>query len=311
MNIGQWRPALAVLLLSVGWADAAPLNIIFYGNSFTFGAGSSRPVDSIFRDIATIAGHERPYTISAASSGQDLEWHVNNNTQRITSSILPGNNWDHIVLQEHSTKLTRAYPDSPPFPASVEESKTTAVELFNVAKQHSPGVTPVLYETWARGPGHAFYTGANPLFSGPAEMQAEIRAGYDALQEALDTDAGQQQTLLAPVGDAWREANYDNLHATDLWHAQNRGSLLAALVIYGTIYGDTNTSALDLTQRRVLDSLNLTEADGAFLTAAADATLRAENVPEPCSAAVVIGMLTVAAACRQAAPTKRGVGVAP
>lgn len=280
--------AAALLACPVG---AQPLNIIFYGNSFTFGAGSSRPVDSIFRDIATIAGHERPYTISAAVSGQDIEWHVNNNLQRITSSIPPGQNWDYVVMQEHSTKLTRAYTGSPSFPASIEESKTTAVQLHDAVKQHSPNADPVLYQTWARGPGHAFYTGANPQFTDPSEMQAEVRAGYDALQSALNEAAGDEVALLAPVGDAWEEANYDNLHSGDLWHAQNRGSLLAALVIYGTIYGDLTTSDIDLTQRRVLSSLNLTEEDAAFLTAAADATLAANNVPEPTAAAIVAGLV--------------------
>lgn len=299
MKLSILGSALAVLVFSIGTANAQPFNIIFYGNSFTFGAGSSRPVDSIFRDIATVAGHDRPYTISAAVSGQDIEWHVNNNTQRIVSSIPPGNNWDFIVMQEHSTKLTRAYTGSPSFPASIDESKTTVVQLHDAAKAHSPDVRSVLYETWARGPGHSFYTGANPLFSDPSEMQAEIRAGYDMLQTALDDAAGEELTLLAPVGDAWEEANYDTLHSGDLWHAQNRGSLLAALVIYGTIYGDLNTSALDLTERRILSSLNLTEQDAAFLTAAADATLRANFIPEPSAALMVFTSLLMGLAGRR------------
>lgn len=282
--------AMLVVALTGSFANAQPLSIIFYGNSFTFGAGSSRPVDSVFRDIATIAGHDRPYTVSAAVSGQDLEWHVGNNTQRITSSIPPGQNWDYVVLQEHSTKLTRAYTGSPSFPASIEESKTTAVQLHNAVKAHSPGAKPVLYETWARGPGHAFYTGASPQFpGGPSEMQAEIRDGYNMLQAALDEAAGEELTLIAPVGDAWEEANYDNLHSGDLWHAQNRGTLLAALVIYGTIYGDSDTSALDLTDRRLLDSLNLSVSDGEFLTAAADSILA--PVPEPSTVVLAIGGL--------------------
>lgn len=126
-------------------------------------------------------------------------------------------------------------------------------------------------------------------------MQEEIRAGYDMLHEALDDAAGDDVTLLAPVGDAWQETNFDNLHSGDLWHAQNRGTLLAALVIYGTIYGDYNTSDLDLTDRNLLESLNLTVADGTFLTAAADATLRAENVPEPYAATVTIGIMLLSA----------------
>lgn len=305
-----WIRQLAIFMLacttaalSTATSQAEPLNIIFYGNSFTFGAGSSRPVDSVFRDIATWAGEERPYTISAAVSGQDLEWHVGNNTQRIQTSIPPGRNWDYIVMQEHSTKLTRAYTGQPSFPNSIEESKTTAVQLHNIAKQHSPGVTPVLYETWARGPAHSFYSGANPLFSGPSEMQQEVRDGYDALKVALDTAAGNEDTLLAPVGDAWEEANYDNLHSGDNWHAQNRGTLLAALVIYGTVYGDQTTSDIDL--ERVLSSLNLTAADGAFLTAAADATLARQGVPEPTTCMLTVTILMASAGMRRTAILRR------
>ncbi|TWT36504.1 hypothetical protein KOR34_14100 [Posidoniimonas corsicana] len=289
--------ALALAGFLSATASGQPLNVIFYGNSFTFGAGSTRSVDSLFRDIAAAAGEESPFVVSAAVSGQDLEWHVANNTARIFSSIPPANDWDLIVMQEHSTKLTRAYPDSPPFPASIEESKTTAVQLHEVAKTRSPGVRPMLYETWARGPGHEFYGGPSPLFSGPDEMQAEIRDGYNSLRDALNDAAGDDLTTIAPVGDAWQEANFDNLHSGDLWHAQNRGTLLAALVIYGTAYGDVSTSDIDLSG--VLASLSLTADDGAFLTAAADATLSRGAVPEPTALAMASLALSLAVRRRQ------------
>ncbi len=286
----KYTPRLTALALALGALAAAPaalsqpLNVIFYGNSFTFGAGSTDSVNGLFEDIAVAAGHDAPFVVSAAVSGQDLEFHVNNNANSIFTTIPPDRDWDYIVMQEHSTKLTRAYDGSPSFPASVEESKTTAVALHNVAETRSAGVVPVLYETWARGPGHAFYTGGTPQFpGGPSEMQAEIRDGYNQLKGALDADAGGDVTLIAPVGDAWEALNYDTLHADDLWHAQNRGTLLAGLVIYGTIYDDPTTSDIDLTD--ILSSLSLTAQDGAELTAAADAIL-----PEPAS----LGLLGMA-----------------
>jgi len=285
------------MVLMAGSANAEPLNLIFFGNSFTFGAGSTRSVDSLVGDLAVAAGHDRPYVVSAAVSGQDLEWHVNNNTSRIVTSIPPANDWDFIVMQEHSTKLTQTYTGSPAFPASIDESVANAVALHNVAKQRSPNVQPVLYETGARGPGFVFFTGSNEIYTGPDAMQTEIRAGYDVLHEALDDAAGADVTLLAPVGDAWQEANYDNLHSGDLWHAQNRGTLVAALVIYGTIYADYDTGAIATLP--ILDSLNLTADDGAFLTAAADATLLAENVPEPSTAAIVITSLLLGTTARR------------
>lgn len=257
-------------------AGAAPLNVIFYGNSFTLGFGSTRSVNSLFQDIATAAGHDTPLAQSAAASGQSLNWHVNNNTTPIFTSIPLNKDWDYIVMQEHSTKLTRAWTGSPAYPASIDASETDAVNLHQIATTRSANVVPVLYETWARGPGHSFYTGGTPLYpGGPSEMQAEVRDGYNQLKGALDTALGGDIALIAPVGDAWENINYDRTHANDLWHAQNRGTLLAALVIYATIYQDPTTSDIDLTG--VLTSLNLTSQDGVELTAAADATY----VPEP------------------------------
>ncbi|CAN0370061.1 unnamed protein product, partial [Ectocarpus sp. 4 AP-2014] len=148
----------------------------------------------------------------------------------------------------------------------------------------SPDVTPVLYETWARGPGHAFYTGTDPDYASPSEMQAQVRAGYDQLKAALDEANGGETALIAPVGDAWEEANYDRLHANDNWHAQNRGTLLAAMVIYGTVYGDD--SIADIPLDGVLGSLNLAAADGIQLSSAAEAVLA--PIPEPTAAALLL-----------------------
>ncbi len=269
-------------------ASAQSLNILFYGNSFTLGFGSTRSVNAVFEDIVIAAGHPDPLVQSASASGQELGWHLDNNTAPIFTFIPPDRDWDFLVLQEHSTKLTQAYTGSPSFPSSVADSASDAVGLYEVAASRSPDVVPVLYETWARGPGHEFYSGASPVFpGGPSEMQAQVRDGYDTLANAIDASVGSNLALIAPVGDAWENADYDRLHANDLWHAQNRGTLLAALVIYATIYDDPHTSDIDLTG--VLASLGLNAADGAQLTAVADAT-----VPEPASlgwlALVLLGL---------------------
>lgn len=293
----MFRCTLAVLAASLiaVQSPAEPLNVLFYGNSFTLGFGSTSSVNALFEDIAIAAGHEAPLVQSGAVSGRDLNWHVNNNVQIPFTLLPPDREWDAVVMQEHSTKLTRVYPEAPFFPDSIEESKADAIALYNAVKARSAGVTPVLYETWARGFGHQFYAGNPPAFpNGPSEMQAEIRAGYDMLKDAIDADVGAPTAVVAPVGDAWEAANFDNLHSADLWHAGNRGTLLAALVIYGTVYEDATTSDIDLSS--VLTSLNLTAADGAFLTAAADATLR--PIPEP-SAAVLAALLSACLAGRR------------
>ena len=262
---------VAAVTLATGAAGAPPKNVLFYGNSFTLGYGGSRSVNALFREVAVAAGHEAPLVQSAAAPSQTIGWHLRYNGAAIVTLIPPDRDWDAIVMQEHSTRLTRVYADSPPYPHSVERSKVDVVGLYRLAAKRSPGVKPVLFQTWARGPGHPFFTGADPPYpDGPSEMQAEVRVGYDALRRALDA-AGAPTACVARVGDAWEAANYDRLHSGDDWHAANRGTLLAALVVYGAVYGDATTSDLDLSG--VLASLNLTAADGESLTAAADAVL--------------------------------------
>lgn len=277
-------------LLMFGSAElqAAPKNVLFYGNSFTLGFGSTKSVNALFEEIAIAAGQEAPLVQSAAASGQSIGWHLDNNFQAIFTLIPPDRDWDFIVMQEHSTKLTRAFNT---YPQSIEESKLDVVGLYDRATQRSADVVPVLYETWARGPGHSFYSGAPPLFTDPAEMQAEVRDGYDMLKQAIDDSVGSDLALIAPVGDAWEIANYDRLHANDLWHAQNRGTLLAALTIYATVYGD-DTSDIDLSS--VLAGLGLSADDGVALTAAADAAV----IPEPTCVAMLIAGLAICSSLR-------------
>ena len=107
--------------------DAEPLNVLFYGNSFTLGFGSTKSVNQLFGEIAIAAGQEAPLVQSAAASGQQIGWHLENNFAPIFTLIPPGRDWDFIVMQEHSTKLTRAFAT---YPASVEESKSDVVGLY-------------------------------------------------------------------------------------------------------------------------------------------------------------------------------------
>ncbi len=266
---------LAAALAAAPALAEEPLDILYFGNSFTLGFGSTRSVPAVVADLAVAAGHPTPDSINAAASGQSLAWHLANNTSVITTSIPPNESWDFVVLQDFSTAPTRL--------GDVTAHRASTLALYQRVAEHSPAVVPVLYETWARAPGHSFYTGSNPSFpGGPSQMQQELREGYALSAQDIDADAGAGTARIAPVGSAWEIGNWDRLHASDRWHAQNRGTLLASLVIYGTIYGDTNTSDLDLDA--VLGSLGLSATDGMELTAYADAVL----IPEPGVAAVLI-----------------------
>ena len=78
-------------------------------------------------------------------------------------------------------------------------------------------------------------------------MQQEVRDGYRLSTQDINAAIGANLARYAPVGDAWELAGFPlNFYADDIYHAQNRGTLLNALVLYQTIYDDPTTSDIPL-----------------------------------------------------------------
>ena len=242
-----------------------PKNLLFYGNSFT---GSGGGVHRIVRDIAVAAGHARPHIYGQVVGGQTLQYHLDNWTSVITSGIPQGEAWDHVVMQEFSTRPT-FHPTFGDVPAFLSASDG----LYQAVLDHSPDAQAVMFETWARGPGHSYYPNQWP---DPATMQSELRTNYHLAVDNLNTNHGEGSAEYAAVGDAFEAGNFDlSLYGGDIYHASNRGALLISLVLYGTIYDDMTTTDIDLTG--VAAGLGLDEADIAFATDLADQVL----VPAP------------------------------
>lgn len=260
--------ALSLVAASSAIAES-PKSILFYGNSFTLGIGSSEAqlfggVPEVVKQLAVAAGFPEPKVEDAAVSGQTFAWHLGNNLSVIGDPVdfaeFPDHQWDVVVLQEFSTNPTHIGD-----PAGF---RADAVTLFDEVQTHSPGVLPVLYETWARAPGHSYYTGGAPSFpGGPAQMQQELRDNYELARQDLDAWIGDDVTIVARVGDSWEATGWDDLHSTDLYHANSRGTYLAGLIIFGTIYHQPTTIGLP----RLFASLSDPEA--AALQAIADGYL--------------------------------------
>ena len=250
-----------------------PQNILFYGNSFTLGSGSTMNVPEMMQGIILAAGRTSPSLINAAVSGKDFTFHLTRNLRVIDRRISESENWDFVVMQNFSTAPTRL--------GDVDQHRTDSVSLYQKVAERSPEVTPVLFETWARAPDHDFYHPATLKFpGGPAQMQQEVRNGYRLAAEDIDAASNPGTARIAPVGDAWENRNWvienQNLHGNDLYHAANPGTLLAALTIYATIYQD-DTADIDLSD--LLSELNLPASYGPTLAAAADHAVF--GVPEP------------------------------
>lgn len=262
-SVAYWTGLLMLsLVLS---ATAVAQNILFYGNSFTLGSGSTDSVFNLVQDIATAAGYPTPNVESAAVGGKNFTWHLANNTDPIFSRLPSGQHWDYAVMQNFSTAPTSI--------GNLSRHRSDSVDLYQAIASHSPDVTPVLFETWARAPGHSFYSGPSPRFpGGPTQMQAELREGYRLAAQDIDAAASSSITRIAEVGDRWEDTNWNNLHANDLYHAGNRGTLLASLEIFSQIYQQP-TSGIDLSG--ILRSLRLPSSDGEYLTDIVDNGIRA------------------------------------
>jgi hypothetical protein len=143
----------------------------------------------------------------------------------------------------------------------------------------------VLFETWARGPAHEFYSGPTPDFpGGPDEMQQELHDAAQLAAADINTAAGQSFTRISPVGDRFQAIGFDPaLYGAEQYHASLLGTLTAALVTYSTIYDDSNIASIDLSN--VLSDLDLTEADLALVTGSWPI------VPEPSSWALFVTAL--------------------
>ncbi len=243
-----------------------PKDILWYGNSFTLATccGGTRSVPDVFLDIAVAAGHPDPRNRNASQNGQSLQGHLTSNTAVISSGITPPEKWEHVVLQDFSTWPTHI--------GNLPQHLSSSLGLYQAVAAHSPSVVPIMFETWARGPGHPFYTdGSFP--GGPAQMQQELRDGYHLSTDNINATIGINLARYSPVGDAWENAGFPlTLYGDNPpYHAQNRGTLLNALVLYRTIYDDPTTGDIDLSG--VLASLSISTADGTFLTGVADITL--------------------------------------
>lgn len=267
-----------VFTLIPALASAQTPRVLFYGNSFTIasGFGSSKSVDAMFRDVAIAAGNPIPLARSASVAGRSLDWHLNNNTAAIANSIAPGLTWDYVVLQDFSTQPTTL--------GDLALHRSSYVALFDRVRQHSPNVKAIGYETWARGPGHSYYTSNPPSFpGGPAQMQAQLRDGYNLSTADANALFGPGSSVVAPVGDAWELAGFPlNYYASDRYHAANRGSLTAALLIYSKVYNDLTLDDINLSS--VFTNLSLSQADGQSVVAYAQAV-----IPEPAT----LGLLVV------------------
>lgn len=271
------RCYFVALGLVLGGLTAAPAaaqskNILFFGNSLTF----FYDMPTMVGRIAQADGYALPNIVSDTAEGVELDRHITrvstNPTANVThSSMTAGKTWDYVVFNGRSQESTHLG-DPVDF---VNDSLT----LYRAVKNHSSGkgvgVKAILYQTWARAPGHAYYP---TDFTGPAAMMAEVRATHDQAIAYVKANEGPQAIRLSPVGEAFASQGWPlDLYNADRQHPSYSGSLLAAMINYNTIYGE---QVSNISYGSVSSWANVTQTRWTQLAGIADAT-SAAAVPEP------------------------------
>ncbi|HEX8234337.1 MAG TPA: DUF4886 domain-containing protein [Abditibacteriaceae bacterium] len=186
--------------------DAAPIRVLFIGNSFT----ARNDLPFLLTSMAAQAQPARAMESQAIlANGASLRqhWNAGNATETIRQR-----KWDYVVLQEQST-----------LPMKNATRFHENVRLFHQVIQQCKAET-VLYLTWAR--------------QNAPETQENLSAATYGI-------AAELSTLVAPVGCAWQTALQQDafvaLHDKDGSHPSPLGSYLAACVFYATLSGHDPT----------------------------------------------------------------------
>ncbi len=279
------RFVLSLVALSFAAAPAAARDILFIGNSFTFGAGSPvekyRPetvtdlngegiggVPALFRAFAEQAGLD--WTVSLETSpGKDLAFHYANKRAAIDRL------WDVVILQGYSTLDADR-------PGDATRHGEAAGRLAALFRARNSQASVKLVETWSRAdltyrPGSRW--SGKPI----AAMAQDLAKANRRVARATPGIAG-----TIPVGSAWNRAiasgvadanPYDGidagklgLWADDHYHGSSAGYYLEALTIFGRVTG-YDIRRLGADERAAAD-LGLTGEQAVALQRIAWTTLR-------------------------------------
>ncbi|WP_423142338.1 DUF4886 domain-containing protein [Parablastomonas sp. CN1-191] len=267
-------------------AVAAPLQVLFVGNSFTQGAhsavrnwradtvtdlagGGYGGVPALVNRFAAEA--DRPMKIALETQGgKSLAFHLAERRELIDRR------WDVVVLQEFSTLDAKA----PGNPASTIAALREIVALL---KARNPAVRIYLMATWSRA--DLVYQPGKPWSGKPIEQMAlDLRAASDRAVREVPGIAG-----IIPVGQAFNRAMaggvadpnpYDGIAPgqLDLWtydhyHASVAGYYLEALVTFGLLTG-IDPASLGAAETAA-DELGLSDDQAKALQAVARAQLAA------------------------------------
>lgn len=199
-------------------ASGPKIRVLFIGNSLTFANDLPGMVSRIAKSGRSVMEYD-----VYAPGGYRLMQHA---SDPAALQKIRGSKWDFVVLQEQSQ-----------WPAFSDDQVRREVfpyarSLCDAVRAADPDSRIVFYDTMAKKNGDPGNIAVSP------DM-----ATYDGMQKRIDrsysTMAGDNNALLAPVGQAWSEVR-TNRSSIDLYadetHPNLTGTYLAACVFYDVFF---------------------------------------------------------------------------
>jgi hypothetical protein len=242
MGLFFLRSAFFCLLMTSACLAARADDILFFGNSFTYGEGSPEVkknggVPKLVEAIAMAKG-KQVATTAIIAGGKDWSYHL---AQPGTDKALNSKPWNWVVLQDYSTRPTSA--------GNIAQFMKDGETFSDRIAAASPKAGIILYQTWARPAGAFYQTKPGLDLVNPEKMMSELHKSYADLAADLTAKNPNRPARVAPVGTAFAYVKtiYPEIvvDAKDQHHSTTDGYYLAALVIYETIYHDTAKGAPD------------------------------------------------------------------
>ena len=248
-RVTGWMIVVFVILSGINHSGTgalppgAPIRVLFVGNSLTF----ANDMPALVEAISALPGRRKMRCRSQVAGGFSLEDHwIGGEIQQLLSR----ERFDFVVLQQG--------------PSSLAESRANlrafAPRFASLIRKN--GATPAFYMVW-------------PEF-------ARIRVLPD-VAKSYRLAAKDVGGILLPAGEAWQAAwniyPKADLYGPDQFHPSEKGSLLAALVVYRGLSGDRDArlpEALKISAPP-LKVVQVTVHEQSVLNAAADAVLKPAN----------------------------------
>jgi hypothetical protein len=193
-------------------SDRPGLRVLFVGNSFTY----HNSLPKLVRRLADADRGRKPiFAVQYAASNWELKSAADDDgLDRLLLEV----DWDVLVLQEHSLKLS--------FSPKYRREQTDPHARAIIAR--AGGARTLLFMTW----GYRGGDDRNVPGDTYVAMQQRVAYNYRDLGEELGA-------RVAPVGIAWAIA-LERRPGADLWwqdgeHPSKRGSYLAACVLYAVL----------------------------------------------------------------------------